>query len=122
MEIIFYVILVLGVVGVMLSSYFLGERHKERATDFPYESGIMVTGNARIRFPVHFYLIAMFFVIFDVEAVFIIIWSVALKELGLYGLMHITFFIVTLLLALFYLLKRNALSFVLKGGKYNEDT
>ncbi len=53
-------------------SYFLGERHRERTTGEPYESGIVPTGSARIRFNANFYLIAVFFVIFDLETLFII--------------------------------------------------
>jgi len=120
MAILIYVVLVALVVGVMLASYFLGERHRERATDFPYESGIVVTGSARVRFPVQFYLIAMFFVIFDVETVFIVAWSVAVRELGLTGLVHMTIFIATLLLALFYLWRRGALLVGPKQAKIHD--
>ena len=60
-------------VGIMLGlSYLLGQRHKEKETHEIYESGIMVTDSARLRFSIHFYVVAMFFVIFDLEAVFII--------------------------------------------------
>lgn len=110
MAILFYTIGVAAVVGVMLGSYYLGQRHCDRATDFPYESGITTTGSARVRFPVQFYLIAMFFVIFDVETVFVVVWSVAVRELGLWGLLQIGIFASTLLLALFYLWRIGALT------------
>lgn len=111
MAIIFYTACVLLVVGVMLASYYLGQRHCERATDFPYESGIAVTGSARVRFPVQFYLIAVFFVIFDVETVFIVVWSVSVRELGVLGFVQISIFVITLLLGLFYLWRCGALAF-----------
>ena len=72
-------VLVAGMIGV---SYVLGERHKEKATGEPYESGIVATGTARVRLSVKYYLMAMFFVIFDLEAAFIFAWAVAFKELS----------------------------------------
>ena len=75
-------IVVAAMIGI---PYLLGERHRERATGEPYESGIVSTGSARLRFPAHFYLIAMFFVIFDLEAVFLFAWAVAAPELGWLG-------------------------------------
>lgn len=61
----------------------LGEKHKERATGEPFESGILPTGSARLHFSAKFYLIAMFFVIFDLEAIFIFAWAVAVPEFRL---------------------------------------
>ena len=99
-----YVVLVLGVVGVMLGlSAILGQRHRDRATGEPYESGIVSEGSARIRFTAQFYLMAMLFVIFDLEAVFIFAWAVATRELGWAGFTAISIFIALLLLALVYL-------------------
>ena len=63
----------------------LGERHHERATGLPYESGVASTGSARLRFGVSFYLVAVFFVIFDLEAAFLFAWAVALREIGWAG-------------------------------------
>ena len=80
-QLIVYGAAVLAVVVVMLLvSALLGQRHKERTTDDPYESGIIPTGSARIRFDVKFYLMAVFFVIFDLEAVFIFAWAVAARR------------------------------------------
>ena len=64
-------------------SYVLGEHHKEKKTDEPFESGIPPTGDARLRFSSNFYIIAMFFVIFDLDAAFIMLWAVSFRELGL---------------------------------------
>ena len=69
----------------MALSYVIGERHKAGAADEPFESGIVTVGLARLRLSAKFYLIAMFFVIFDVEAVFLFAWAVAFRELGWAG-------------------------------------
>jgi NADH-quinone oxidoreductase subunit A len=97
------------VVGMLLVSALLGQRHKERTTDDPYESGIIPTGSARIRFDVKFYLMAVFFVIFDLEAVFIFAWAVAARSLGWVGYAEILIFVGFLLLALVYLWRVGAL-------------
>lgn len=100
---------VLVVVLGMLGGYFLGPQHTERATNTPYESGIMSTGSAKVRFPVHFYIVALFFVIFDLESIFIYGWSVSIRELGWRGFGQISVFISLLLVALVYLLRTGAL-------------
>jgi NADH-quinone oxidoreductase subunit A len=105
-----YAGLVVFVAAAMLGiSYLLGERHKQRATDEPYESGILITGSARIRFSAQFYLIAMFFVIFDLEAVFILAWAVAVIDLGWTGYLEILIFIAVLLATLAYLWRTGSL-------------
>lgn len=112
-----YFFAVVALVGVMLGlSFLLGERHKERATGQPYESGMPVTGSARLRFDVRFYLIAVFFVIFDLEAVFIFAWAVDLRELGWPGYVEIVIFIGVLLAALVYLWRLGALDMRKKTG------
>src|SRR5262245_59580896 len=83
-------------------SYLLGQRHHERATSEPYESGIVSTGSARLRFSAKFYLIAMLFVIFDLEAVFIFAWAIAFSELGWGGYLGALIFIGVLFAALIY--------------------
>jgi NADH-quinone oxidoreductase subunit A len=99
-----YVALVLGLVGVMLGlSYALGQHHHDRSTDFPYESGILSEGSARVRLSAKFYLVAMFFVIFDLEAVFLFAWAVAVRETGWAGYAEAFIFIFILLVALGYL-------------------
>ena len=99
-------VLVTGMIGV---SYVLGERHKEKATGEPYESGIVATGTARVRLSVKYYLMAMFFVIFDLEAAFIFAWAVAFKELGWLGYGEIFIFVAILMAALVYLWRSGAL-------------
>ena len=99
-------ILVGGILGV---SYVLGEHHKDHVTDEPYESGVVSTGSARVRFDAKFYLVAMFFVIFDLESMFIFAWAVAVREVSWPGYIAMLIFIVTLLAALIYLWKQGAL-------------
>jgi NADH-quinone oxidoreductase subunit A len=100
------VALVIVMIGL---SALLGQRHKERTTHDPYESGIIPTGSARIRFDVKFYLMAVFFVIFDLEAVFIFAWAVAARRLGWVAYAEILIFVGFLFLALVYLWRVGAL-------------
>lgn len=105
-----YIAGVVGVVCVMVvASFFLGSRHDDRATGEPYESGIVSEGSARVRMTSQFYLMAMLFVIFDLEAVFIFSWATAVRELGWSGYAVISLFIVLLLVALVYLCRVGAL-------------
>ena len=105
-----YTILVGLLVMAMLSmSFVLGQRHHDRATGSPYESGILSEGSARVRFSAKFYLIAMFFVVFDLEAVFLFAWAVAVRETGWAGYAEALLFIMILLATLAYLWRVGAL-------------
>jgi NADH-quinone oxidoreductase subunit A len=97
------------VAALIAASYFLGERHSDRATRQPFESGIVPVGYARFRLPVQFYLVAMFFVIFDLEAAFIFAWASAIRPAGWNGYLTILVFIAALLAALVYLWRAGAL-------------
>lgn len=98
-----YFVIVLVIAGVMIGlSYVLGERHTDHATGEPYESGIVSTGSARVRLSVKFYLVAMLFVIFDLEAVFIFAWAVAFEDAGWVGYWGALVFIGILVVALVY--------------------
>lgn len=111
-----YALAVFLLAGIMIVlSYILGERHKEKLTDEPYESGIPPTGNARLRFSSHFYLIAIFFVIFDLDAVFIMTWAISFRELGIAGYIGILIFIGILIAVLIYEIGIKALDFGPKG-------
>ncbi len=100
---------VMLVAGMITVSALLGQRHKERTTADPYESGIIPTGSAHLKFNIKFYLMAMFFVIFDLEAVFIYLWAVNARPLGWAGYIEIAVFIGVLVVALFYLWRVRAL-------------
>lgn len=101
--VIFTVVTVLLIGGLLLAAWWLGARSSNPNKELPYESGIVPTGSARLAYPVPFYLIAIFFIVFDVEAAFIFTWAAAWDLLGLAGMVHITFFIVVLLLGLIWL-------------------
>ena len=75
----------------------------------PYECGVAPVGSARTRFHVKFYLVAVLFILFDIEAVFLYPWAVSFRQLGLYGLIEMTLFIVILFVGYLYLLKKRAL-------------
>jgi NADH-quinone oxidoreductase subunit A len=113
-----YAIIVGMLVVAMLGlSYVLGQRHQDRATGSPYESGILSQGSARVRFPAQFYLVAMIFVIFDLEAVFIFGWAIAVRETGWAGYAEISVFIVVLLATLAYLWRAGALDWRRRNGR-----
>ena len=105
---------------MIVISYFLGERHKEKATDKPYESGIESTGSARLKFSIKFYLQALFFVVVDVESIFIFAWAIAFKELGWAGYIGIVIFIAILLVMLVYLWKTGALDWGTKKKSHEK--
>jgi NADH-quinone oxidoreductase subunit A len=96
-----------GMIGI---SALLGERHREKATDEPYECGIAVTGSAHVRLPIQFYLVAMLFVIFDLEAVYLFAWAVAVPEVGWLGFCEMLVFIAVLCIALAYVWRVGALN------------
>ena len=106
---IYFVIVLATVAGMLSVSYLLGQRHREQATNTPYESGIVSAGSAHARLSAKFYLVAMFFVIFDLEAAFIFAWAVAGRELGWQGYWEIVIFVGVLIAALAYLWRLGAL-------------
>jgi NADH-quinone oxidoreductase subunit A len=98
-----YAGMVLALTGVLLFLCgWLGEKRETLEKRRAYECGMIPAGSARFRYPVPFYLVAVFFLIFDVEAAFIFAWAVAFEELGWTGWLQIVFFITILLFGLFY--------------------
>jgi len=111
-----YVLAVLLLVATMLGlSYILGQRRANKATNMPFESGVLSVGSPQIHMSVEFYLVAIFFVIFDLETVFIFAWAVAFFELGWEGLIAMSVFILILGVALIYELKTGALDWGIKS-------
>ena len=105
-----YGLLVLILIAALLFlSSWLGEKKPTPEKLRPYESGVIPTGTARFRYSVAFYLIAAFFLIFDVEAVYIFSWAIAFDRLGWAGWWQISFFIIILLISLFYIWKKGGL-------------
>ncbi len=112
-----YAAVVLFLIAAIIAlSFVLGERHRERDAAGPFESGVPATGTARLRFSVRFYLMAVFFVIFDLEAAFLFAWAVAFRRLGWGAYLGVLVFGLTLLLMIFYLGRTGALDFVSRPG------
>ena len=111
-----YFAAVLLIVAVMLTlSYVLGQRHTEPATGAPFESGIVSEGSVHVCLSVKFYLVATFFVVFDLEAVFIFLWAVAGRELGWAGYTEVLIFIGVLTATLAYLWRTGVLDWYPAG-------
>ncbi|HTM57445.1 MAG TPA: NADH-quinone oxidoreductase subunit A [Candidatus Udaeobacter sp.] len=97
-----------GVITIGLSTLIVPRRHGAKK-DSSYECGVEPVGSARARFPIKFYLVAVLFILFDIEAVFLYPWAVAFRHLGMYGLIEMMLFIAILLVGYLYLLKKRAL-------------
>ena len=103
-QLLVYTLVTVVLIGVLLlAARWLGDRRQTPAKLLPYESGVVPSGSARLAWPVPFYLVAIFFIVFDVEAAFIFTWAVAQDLLGISGLIQITVFIVVLLAGLVWL-------------------
>ncbi len=106
---VYFVFVVVLAAVILFVSYLLGQRHSEPATGDPYEGGIVSEGSAHVRFSVRYYLVAMFFVIFDLEAVYLFAWAGAVRELGWAGYRAALLFVGVLAAALLYLWRAGAL-------------
>ena len=96
-------------VAIILLSHLVQPRRPTTIKGMPYESGMPPLGGTRDRFSVKFYLVAMLFIVFDLETVFMIPWGVAFRQLGLFGLVEMLVFVLILLVAYIYVWKRGAL-------------
>ncbi len=105
------------VVSILFLSSWLGEKKPNPEKLRPYECGILPTGTARFRYPIAFYLVAAFFLIFDVEAAFVFSWAIAFERLGWSGWLQISFFVIMLLVGLFYIWKKGGLEWGPKTRK-----
>jgi NADH-quinone oxidoreductase subunit A len=98
--------------GPLVASILLGPRRPEAAKDAPYECGVPPVGSAHEKQMVRFYIVAMLFVLFDVETAFLFPWAVAYDCLGLFGLVEMFLFILILLFGYLYAWKKEALDWV----------
>src|ERR1700688_2044691 len=111
----YFPVVVQAVIAVVIAaalvaiSFLLGKRVRNRVKDSPYESGIAPTGSARERFSVKFYLVAIVFILFDIEAVFLYPWAVVYRELKMFAFFEMLLFIVLVLVGFFYVWKKGAL-------------
>ncbi len=108
-------ILFLGVVALLNGalmlglSHAMGSRRPTAAKASPYESGMVPLGTTRERFSVNFYIVAMLFIVLDIETLFLIPWAVVFRDLGLVGFLEMTVFILVLLVGLVYAWRKGAL-------------
>lgn len=106
----YLLLVVMVILAMLIVPALLGGKRNARATFDPYESGIVpATANKHVRIPIPFYLMAIFFVIFDLEAVFLFSWAISVRETGWAGFIEALIFILILLAALVYLWRLGAL-------------
>jgi len=103
------VIAVAVAAGLVATSFLLGKKVRDKVKDSPYECGIVPTGSARERFSVKFYLVAIVFILFDIEAVFLYPWVVVYRELKMFAFVEMLLFIALVLAGFFYIWKKGAL-------------
>jgi NADH-quinone oxidoreductase subunit A len=104
------ILIALAVAGAMIGlSALLGRRVKDAVKSSPYESGMQPVGNARGRFSVKFYLVAMVFILFDIEAIFLYPWAVVFRQLKLFAFFEMLLFIVLVLCGFYYIWKKGVL-------------
>jgi len=103
--------------AIVILSWLIGQHKPNRAKMSPYECGVQPIGDARGRFSVKFYLVAMLFILFDVEAVFLYPWAVILRELKMFGFWEMMVYIAIVLVGLFYVWKKGVLDWGLTGAK-----
>ena len=112
---VYFPVLVQGILAIVIAaalivlSYVLGKRVRNAVKDTPYESGITPTGDARGRFSVKFYLVAMLFILFDIEAIFLYPWVVVYRELKMFAFVEMLIFVILILTGFFYIWKKGAL-------------
>ncbi|WP_051261164.1 NADH-quinone oxidoreductase subunit A [Desulfovibrio inopinatus] len=110
-----YIFLVLGLIGtILLLVVLLNPRRPRPEKGRPYECGVIPTGHARFRFPTPFYLVAAFFLLFDVEAVYIVSWAVSFERQNVDAFVRMTVFIVVLLAGLFWIWRKGGLEWGVK--------
>lgn len=104
-----FVLAVGFVVGTIIVSGKLGPKRSSENKDKNFECGIESVGNARIPFSVKYFLVAILFVLFDVEVIFLYPWAINFKELGMEGMVKMVIFMLLLLVGFFYIIKKKAL-------------
>ena len=116
----YFLILVVMLVGMMILSFVLGPKTKTRAKNTPYESGVVSIKDNKTRFSNHFFLYAIFFVIFDLETIFLFAWVIAFDEVGWLGFIEASIFIFILLVALLYIYRIGALQLTRRHVPYRQ--
>ena len=119
-ELYFPILVQVAIAGILAAaliaiSYIFGKKVRNRVKDMPYESGIVPTGDARQRFSVKFYLVAMLFILFDIEAIFLYPWVVVYRELKMFAFVEMLIFVVLILSGFLYIWKKGALEWAGKS-------
>lgn len=115
------VIVVVLICGLLVASALLGEKTKGHSTRDVYESGVEGVGSAQFRMSVPFYLTAILFIIFDLEAAFLFAWAISIREAGWLGFIEVSIFIFILLAGLLYLWRSGALEWRTKRQQHDRD-
>lgn len=118
--VIYSVIVVVLISGLLVASAFLGQKTKGHATHDVYESGVEGVGSAQFRMSVPFYLTAILFIIFDLEAAFLFGWAISIREAGWLGFAEVFVFIFILLAGLLYLWRSGALEWRTKRQQHDK--
>ncbi len=110
LPILLYAVIIMGIAGAMVGlSSLIGRHVSNRSKSMPYESGITPVGNTRQPFTVKFYLVAMLFILFDVEAVFLYPWAVIFRELKMFGFIEMVIYMAIIFAGFFYIWKKGVL-------------
>ena len=107
--VVLFVIALLLAILVVIIGHAFGPRRPNARKSMPYESGMRPIGPGTRRVPVHFYLVAVLFILFDIEVIFFLPWAVVFNQLGLFGLIEMGIFIIVLLVGFVYAWKQGAL-------------
>jgi NADH-quinone oxidoreductase subunit A len=103
--------------AIVVMSTLLGRHRYTKAKFIPYESGMLPVGDARERFSVKFYMVAMMFILFDVEAVFLYPWAIILRELKMFGFWEMLVYVAIILVGFFYIVKKGVLDWAEKPSR-----
>jgi NADH-quinone oxidoreductase subunit A len=118
LPILLQVILGVGVaIALVTLGAVLGQKVRNKVKDTPYECGVNPTGNAQERFSVKFYLVAMLFILFDIEAIFLYPWAVVFRELKMFAFVEMLIFIVVVLVGFYYIWKKGVLAWTQPPAK-----
>ena len=116
--VIYLVLVSIMMLAMLALAQWAGVKRHVRDKDMAYECGLIPTGRARFRFPAAFYLVAVFFLLFDIEGAFIFQWAISARKLGVSGWLQISFFVLVLMLSLFYVWAKGGL----RWGKTHRPT
>lgn len=116
-----YSVIVVGlIVALLVVSTLLGQKRKDHATHDVYESGVLSVGSANLKISVPFYLTAILFIIFDLEAAFLFAWAISIREAGWLGFVEVSIFIFILVAGLLYLWRSGALEWRTKRQQHDK--